>query len=352
MTTLRFKTILICLLSFSISACKSTEKNTFHSTQKDVTEPAPLSRFDENTVDGILVTVSDRIILLSDLQQAISTASRGKTRLLPSGQLVGGDLTPNQAEQILQSLINEKVLQAKAAELGLDMSEEELTQKIDGFIKQQGYTHANLEEQLRLNHKSMEDYRKEFKNEVLRQEVIGKALGSLVSVTNDEVKAFYLQQTKNTKQISSVKLRSLMITPALNDSQNPLQSKEVLAIEKKIAKKENFITLVKQYSMAVNAAQNEGILPPRPIQELPPELAKQLATLNINDVAGPFLLGNSVFFFQYLGAEFSNSSDLQANFATWKNKLLDIKFNERFAEYLKNERSKLKISERPFRISK
>jgi parvulin-like peptidyl-prolyl isomerase len=320
--------------------------------QKDVTEPSPLTSLDENTVDGILVTVAGSPILLSDLQQAILNASNGQTHLLANGRLIGGNITAKQAEQIFQSLINEKVLQTKAAELGLDLTNEELTQRINGFIKQQGYTQANLEEQLKLNHKSMEDYRKEFKSEILKQEVIGKVISPLVSVTNDEVKAFYLQQTKNTKQISSVKLRSLMIVPPEGESKDPLHSKQVLAIENKIAKKENFISLVKQYSMAVNASKNEGLLPPRPIQELPPALAKQLSTLNINDVAGPFLLGNSVFFFQYLGAEFVNSSDMQMKFSEWKNKLLDIKFNERLGEYLKNERAKLKINARPFKIER
>ncbi len=340
-------TTMICSFSI-ISACTSTGKRTHSGNSQTITSLAPKTPFDSNTIDGVLATVTDQVLLLSDLQQAIFITTNGQTRLLPNGQLIGGNFTTHHASQILESLINQKVLQIKAIELGFDVSEEELTQRIQEFLKQRGFSEVDLDAQLTKSGKSMQDYRTEFKSEVLKQQLIGRVISPLVNVSDDEVKSFFLQQTGSVKQVSTIKLRSLLIKVPENDQNAPLNSALVKSISKKIMDGENFVNLVKQFSMASDASTTEGILPPRPISELPAPIKEKLSNLNINQVIGPFVLGSSVFFFQYLGADFIADSDLQKNFGTWKAKLQDIKFNERLSEYLKSERTKLKANIRPF----
>ncbi|MES2614707.1 MAG: SurA N-terminal domain-containing protein, partial [Bdellovibrionota bacterium] len=131
--------------------------------------------------------VGDQTILLSDFQHAILAASNGQTQILSSGVLVGGSMAPSQADQILQSIINQTVLQIKAVEVGTDISEAELSERISSFLKQQNYTDFDLQENLKKTGKTMEEYRREFKNEVLKQLLIGRVISPLVTVTEDEV---------------------------------------------------------------------------------------------------------------------------------------------------------------------
>ncbi len=311
---------MICSFSL-ISACTSPGKRTHNGNSQTITSLAPTTPFDSNTIDGVLATVTNQLLLLSDLQQAILVTTNGQTRLTPNGQLIGGTLSTSHASQILESLINQKVLQIKATELGFDVSEEELTQRIQEFLRQRGFSDVVLEAQLEKSGKSMQDYRTEFKSEVLKQQLIGRVISPLVNVSDDEVKSFFLQQTGNVKQVSTIKLRSLLIKVPENDQNDPLNSAIVKSISKKITDGENFVTLVKHYSMASDASTTEGLLPPRPISELPTPIKDKLSNLNINQVIGPFVIANSVFFFQYLGADFIADSDLQKNFGTWKAKL-------------------------------
>ncbi|APJ02475.1 SurA N-terminal domain-containing protein [Silvanigrella aquatica] len=344
-------TAIVC--SFSLfSACTTSKKNDIHpNSSQIITSLAPTTPFDANTLDGVLATIADQVILLSDLQQAIFISTNGQTRLSPNGRLYGGNLVPQQASQIMESIINQKVLQVKAIELGLDVSEDDLSKQIDNFLKQRGFSEEELQNQLAKSGKSMKEYRQEFKNEVLKQELIGRVISSLVSVSDDEVKSFYLQQTGSIKQVSSVKLRSLLIKIPENEQTDPLNSELIKIISKKIEDGESFIKLVKEYSMASDATQTEGILPPRPVAELPAPIREKISNLSMNQVVGPFILGSSVFYFQYLGATFSEDSDLLKNFGHWKSKLQDIKFNERLSEYLLSERKKLKANIRPFQFS-
>jgi parvulin-like peptidyl-prolyl isomerase len=336
-----------------LSACKSTENRPYNpNSSQTITSLAPKTPFDSNTIDGVLATVTDQVLLLSDLQQAIFISSGGQTKLLPNGRLVGGTLNTDQARQILESLINQKVLQIKAIELGFDISEEELSQRIDEFLKQRGYSESDLENQLARSGKSIEDYRKEFKSEVLKQLLIGRIISPLVNVSDDDVKNFYIQQTGSVKQISTVRLRSLLIKVSENEQNDVLNSPVVKIVAKKIEEGENFTSLVKKYSMASDVSKTEGLLPPKPVSELPSQLKDKLSNLTINQIIGPFTIGSSVFFFQYLGADFNADSEFQKNFNSWKSKLQDIKFNERLAEYLKTEKTKLKANVRPIQFSK
>ena len=336
---------------FFLASCQSSEDST-NSHPKNTTTLAPLSPFDNNTIDGLLVSVADQAILLSDFQHAILASSNGQTQILASGKLIGGTMTASQANQVLESLINQKVLQIKAQELGIDIGEDELSGRINDFLKQQNYTEFDLQEQLKKTGKTMDEYRHEFKNEVLKQELIGRVISPLVTVTDDEVNSFYLQQTGSIKQVTAVKLRSLMLNLPTNYSGDPLKFDPVIQIQKALSEGKDFSDLVKTYSMASNVAQTGGVLPSRSVNELPPELRQKLTHLKINDVVGPFHIGSSLFFFQYLGAEFGSGSDLKANYTSWKNKLSNIKFEERLTEYLKNERAILRVNLRPFTITR
>ncbi len=344
--------IFCCLcLTFFLWSCQATNE-TKSKEPKLIPTLAPLVPFDNTIVDGILVSVADRAILLSDFQKLLYTATEGKTSIDANGKLSGGEITPEQAQQMLNFFINQKILEVKAALIGIEVSEEELTQKINDFLTQQHLTQTDLEIQLGKAGKSMKEYRSEFKSEILKQELIGKVISPLVTVTDDEINNFYLHETGQMKQITGAKLRSLMIQIPDNWTKKPLQTPKILEVTKAISKGEKFIDLVKKYSMASDATQTLGILPPKPLAQLPIELRKKLQVLKINQVVGPILIGPSAFFFEYLGPDFSHNSELKTNYASWKNKLLNKKLDERLASYLKQERNNIRINERPFHISR
>ncbi|MES2614708.1 MAG: peptidylprolyl isomerase, partial [Bdellovibrionota bacterium] len=152
--------------------------------------------------------------------------------------------------------------------------------------------------------------------------------------------------------VTAVKLRSLMLNLPENYTGDPLKFDSAVKIQKALAEGKDFVELVKSYSAASNASQTAGVLPPRSVGDLPTELRQKLANLKLNDVVGPLHIGRALFFFQYIGSEFGSGSDLKANYTSWKNKLLNIKYDERLTEYLKNERTILRVNMRPFHITR
>ena len=69
-------------------------------------------------------------------------------------------------------------------------------------------------------------------------------------------------------------------------------------------------------------------------------------------VVGPVQLGSSVFFFEFLGFELDNSGEFDKQKAQWESKLLELKFKERLDDYVRAERTKVKVVRRPMTFKK
>lgn len=304
----------------------------------------------DTTLDSILVTVGDEPVLLSDLQKVVRAASNGQTRLKPNGQLAGGSIGPSEANQLLEQVINQKVLNLRVREMGLNVDDDELTTEIDNFLKSQNISQEQFQQILKSEGETQESHRDEFRQQLETQRFIGRVIRPLVTVTEDEVRSYYQQQAGAADRAQRVRLRSLVIDmPAsLSEAQRQAKLERVATVKKEIEAGANFAGLVKLYSESPDALKTEGLLPPRPAKELPGEVREKLKDAKPDTVIGPLTLGSSVFFFQYVGADSENQDEFARNRTKWEGQLQEIKFRERLDEYVKAERSKTKVVKRDF----
>lgn len=318
------------------------------------TSPSQKPVLTPNTIDAVIVTVADEPLLLSELQRAVLLASQKQTRLSPSGELTGGTLTPGEAEIILEQLVNQKILEIRTRELGLNLGEDELDSELKSFLQQQNISEEKFQEILKQEGETTESHRQEFRKQVETQRFIGRVIRPLVSVTEDQIRGFYLQQNADKEKAQLVRLRSLMIEIPANLTSEELQTKRrnIEAIRRDIDANRPFVELVKIYSEAKDALKTKGDLPPRPLSELPEKLRTRIKGKNPPFVVGPIELGTSVFFFEFLGTELGDQKEYQRLRPQVEAKLLDIKFRERLDEYLRNERLKFKVSRRDIRFSR
>lgn len=307
-----------------------------------------------NTIDGVIVTVADEPLLLSELQRAIFQASQHTTRLSPSGQLLGGRLSSADAELVLEQIINQKILSLRVRELGLNLSEDELDSELRGFLQGQNISEDKFEELLRAEGETKEGHREEFRRQVETQRFIGRVIRPLVSVTDDQVRGFYMQQNSDKDQSQRVKLRSLMIEiPAgLSNEELQVKKKNIESIRRDIDNGRPFVELVQIYSEAKDAIKTKGLLPSKPLSELPEKLRSKLKGKSAPTVIGPLELGLSVFFFEFLGTELGDEKEFEKQKSTYEAKLQDIKFRERLEEYIRSERLKVKVNRHRFVFSK
>ena len=307
-----------------------------------------------------MVVVGDEIILVSDFQKAVEVSTNKKTRLLPTGQLTGGSLTPTEAQGILDQLINQRIVSLKTRELSLQISEEELSTEVENYLRSQNLTHEKLVETLQADGESIETYREEFRRQMETQRIIGRIVRPTVSVTDDDVRSYYLQQPGVAEKQQRIKLRRLFIdlSPSLSEQVITERRSYIAKIEKEVRDNgdSNFMDferLVKLYSSDPDAIKTGGALPAKELHELPNDLRNKISgTTKSGSVIGPLTLGSGAYFFQFLGTTFSNEGEYEKQKTQLKNMLLDAKGNERLAEYLRAERTKTKIEKRDFNVTR
>lgn len=308
-----------------------------------------------STIDGVIVTVADEPVLLSELQKLIRLVSKNATSISPEGKLSGGPLTAQDGEALLEQIINQKILTIRVREMGLNLGEDELDAELDQFLRSQNISEDRLNEMLKASGETVESHREEFRNQVETQRFIGRVIRPLVTVTDDQVLGFYLQENAGRKKSERIKLRSLMIEiPAtLSNEEALIKRKNIETIRKEVDAGRPFVELVRLYSDAKDALKTSGELPARPLSDLPPKLTSALIPGKPAPyVIGPLELGSSVFFFEYLSTELGDPKEYERLKSQFEAKLLDQKFRERLDEYLVSERMKVKVSYRDFKISR
>lgn len=315
----------------------------------------PRKGINANTIDGVIVTVADEPLLLSELQKAIRLITGNSTRVTSEGTLVGGRINVKEAQGVLEQLINQKILTIRVRELGLNLGEDELDAELENFLQSQNISEEKFEAILSAEGETVESHREEFRKQVETQRFIGRVIRPLVTVTEDQVIGFYLQESAGRKKAERIKLRSLMveIPPNLSNEEALIKRKNIESIRKEIDAGRPFAELVRLYSDAKDAIKTSGELPARPLGELPEKVRSALIPGKPAPyVIGPLELGSSVFFFEYLSTELGDPKEFERMKGEYEAKLLNLKFRERLDEYLTSERMKVKVSYRNFKITR
>ena len=216
--------------------------------------------FAEDFIDGIVAIVGDEIILYSELMQTTQGFAI-QMGLNPQKQ---PDKMEALKKEVLQNLISERVLLAKAEEDTITVEDQqvdtELENKIQDFILQLG-SREKVEAQFGMSiQKIKRDYREEIRKQLIVQKVRMEKLQNL-SISRREVEEFFLSnQDSLPSRKPMVHLRHILLTVKAGDETRQSAYKKILDIQKRLLAGENFEDLAKQYSEDPGTADKGGDL--------------------------------------------------------------------------------------------
>ncbi|THB75341.1 MAG: parvulin peptidyl-prolyl isomerase [Desulfobacteraceae bacterium] len=195
-------------------------------------------------VDRIVAIVNDDIITLSELDSAIQ----------PFLVKLNAENYPPEKKKkiafklrndILERMIERKLTDQEVRRYNIRVSESEIDQSIERFKKAQSITHEELLAALEQDGLTYEDYRDRMRKELVRPKLINRTIKSKVIVTDEEIKAYYDENSKDFQGTSKYHLKNIIHKDkALMD--------ELLM---KLDNNESFTALAKSYSKGGNAAQ-------------------------------------------------------------------------------------------------
>jgi len=214
----------------------------------------------QQVVDGVAAVVEDELILYSDIQQY--------ARLQANQMGITPYKNPEQykqlEEEMLQSLIDQKIILAKAKEDSIEVKDREvdqmLQQQIDNMIQQAG-SEAALKQAVGM---SVRELKKEYREDVRKRLLVERYQStkfSDVTVSRSEVEKFYNTYKDSLPEMPKrVNISHIVIKEKPNTLADSLAIAKLQSIRDQIQNGADFSAMAQKYSQDPGSRMNGGDL--------------------------------------------------------------------------------------------
>ncbi len=197
----------------------------------------------EDVIDRIAAVVDTSIILESDL--------RAQEQFLALNNRIDPN-TPGLRDQVLQTMINERLFIAKAVEDSVVVTDEEVQQQLDAAIQQrvmQFGSEAKLEEMYKMPiSRIRREYRDEMRKSLLSQRLQQQRFGS-ASIGRFEVEQFFNTYHDSLPPVpDEVQISRIVVTPHANEKTKAEARLRAQLILDSLHAGADFVALAKRYS--------------------------------------------------------------------------------------------------------
>jgi peptidyl-prolyl cis-trans isomerase SurA len=211
-------------------------------------------------LDGIAAQVGDEIILESELLERLAVAR-------VQYAIADSNLTAAR-EELLQRMIDEKVIVQEARKQGITAGEEEVERTVDQYvdtIQQQLGSEQALERELAregISHDDMlERYRAQARQEILYSRLVQRQIYSKIDITDDEVEQYYREHRDELpEKEAQVRLSHVFIGVRPSDAAITAAQDKLDRVQSRLAAGESFEDVALELSDDPGTRQHGGDL--------------------------------------------------------------------------------------------
>ena len=208
-----------------------------------------------------MATVNGKQILRADLDRYYQ-ASLGDNPQQPSPEQANiGRLT------ILHGMIEEEILQQRAAKLNLAASDEDVNAKLTEI--KAPYTQEEFDKQLKQHNETLDDFKNELRHQLTDTKLINKEIDSKINITDAEISGFYEAHKADFNiiepryDIARIAVTDTPSTPAANLQNNKAAGaadakNKIQALHQKLENGEDFGVVAANFSEDKDSASNGG----------------------------------------------------------------------------------------------
>nr|WP_320114587.1 SurA N-terminal domain-containing protein [uncultured Desulfuromonas sp.] len=168
-------------------------------------------------LNKIAAVVNDEIITTRQLEQ----------RLAQKGER---SATDTQKRQELDSMINERLMEQRCREIGIEVTPDDIEAAVNDVQQQNNITREQLEQALIAQGLTMAVYREQLRGQILRYKLMGYEVKSKVDITRQEVRNYYQEHLDQYRQDPRVRLSRL--TFPLGDDPAAAEEGATIALRK------------------------------------------------------------------------------------------------------------------------
>jgi peptidyl-prolyl cis-trans isomerase SurA len=253
---------------------------------KGLKKPAAAPTAEGKVVEEIIARVNNEIITSSELDKARASAADD------AQQQCGGKCTPEQLHTAtedaqkfaLRDLIDQSLLSQRGKDMGLSV-ETDVVKQLDQIRVQNHLKDMDeLEKAVTSQGLNWDDFKNNIRNKLLTQQVIGKEVGSHITIGHEEAKKYYEDHKNEFERPEQVALAAIEIkTEGKNEAETALLKKKAEGLLQRVKDGEDFSQLAKRFSDGSTAEQG-GYLGTYKQGELSKELEDMVFKMNKNSL--------------------------------------------------------------------
>ena len=230
-------------------------------------------------VDRVMAIVNDEIISLYELDQRVRPYAN-KIKNTTSSPTEQNELLRKVREENLNLLIDEKLADQEIRRLQIRVADTEVDREIERFKSDNQLTDEEFQKVLATQGSSLEEFRREIKNQILRARLVNWEIRSKIVITHEEIEAYYNSHPEEFGSENKYFLKNiLMIAPAIQSQDEDAEVINRLnRIHQKLMDGEPFDAMAREYSQAPNAVDG-GSLGLISKNALAPQIQEALAPL-------------------------------------------------------------------------
>lgn len=193
--------------------------------------------FSAKLVDSVIASINGDPITLLDLKSAMSI-------ILDKDNW--DKLDKVEKTQVLNEVINRKLLLSEAEKIGITAEEREIELSISDVLKSRSITKQELDDELKTRGVSWAEYTAEIRFQILKEKVLQKVIFPKIQEDNEVLRNFYMNNREKFKTKEAVHLFHIMIP--LNGNNRDRAKKIAEQIYRDIKAGGNFETIAFKYT--------------------------------------------------------------------------------------------------------
>ena len=294
-------------------------------------------------IDRIVATVNEDIILLYDLNQTIKPyVNRINASDYPYEQK--RKMLFKIREDALNMLIEKKLAVQEIKRFKISVSQQQITNAIERMKKTRFITDEELREELKRQGLTFKEYRKQIKEDILREKLISHQVQSKIVITSEDIKTYYEKHKDIYSEKKKYHLRNIVlkVPQGADETEKHKSFKRIVAVLSQLEQGEPFDKLAKIHSDSPLASEggNLGLLD---IKDLSAQLQEAVKKLKEGEYT-PVLdtdQGYQILYVQTIKK--SPGKTLEESTAEISEKLYKETVNSKYTSWLKDLKSRSHI---------
>ena len=209
----------------------------------------------------VMATVNGKEILRADVEKYYK-AGLGENQQEPSAE---------QANivrlNILRQMIQDEILQQRAAKLNLAASDEDVNAKLNEM--KAPFTQEEFDKQMKQRNITLEDLKRDLRRSLTNTKLLNKEIESKINISDDEIKSYYAAHKSEFNLIEpQYHLAQIVVTSMPAEQSGNLQNskatseadakKKIQTLHNRLKSGEDFGSLAMQFSENTNTSSNGG----------------------------------------------------------------------------------------------